>query len=177
MHLAFDPTYFLILSFSGYFNIQLALSSLIWGPRDLLAIMEHGPLICVSHQESALTFTHIIGQYLVMAKPQRAIAVLLSWESADQSFWALQQIVVYLLKMPLTEELTQQLKHALASFHSPVIPLSAETVHKYGSQVDIMVLHYVRHKPLTVRQNTSFWLVGFPILFDSLLTVHLLWFF
>lgn len=124
---------------TGHFNIQSTLSSLTWGPRDLLAIMEHGPLICVSHQKNSLSFSHIIGQYLAMAKPQRAIAVLLSWEWADQSFWALQQIVAYLLKIPLTEEVTQQLKDALGSFHSPVMPLSVDNIYKYGSQVGTTV--------------------------------------
>lgn len=125
-----------VLDLSGYFNLQPALSSLTWGSRDLLGVMEHGPLVCVSHAEKSLTFGNLVEQYLAQGKPQKAIAVLLSWEWGDHCFGALQSIVAYLLKLPLNEEIAEHLKEALGSFHSPVVPLSLETHHKYGSQVN-----------------------------------------
>ncbi|KAF2896633.1 hypothetical protein ILUMI_09536 [Ignelater luminosus] len=122
----------------------------MWGPKNLMVILDHGPLVLVTHLEASLSFASLIQQYLKMGKTKKAIALLLSWEWNDQCFSALQRIIAYLLKFPLTEENAQDVQNTLRSFHNSPVPLSTNIKHRYGSQVQALTRRFfhqlVRHK-------------------------------
>lgn len=133
-----DSTSVGLLDLSSYFNTQINVSSIMWGPKNVMVILDHGPLVLVTHLEASLSFTLLIQQYLKMGKTKKAIALLLSWEWNDQCFSALQRIIAYLLKFPLTEENAQDVQNTLRSFHNSPVPLTTNIKHRYGSQVNIL---------------------------------------
>lgn len=127
-----------IIDLSVYFNIQPTIDVINWDSKDLLIIIENGPIIIVTHLGNSLGFLALIQRYLNLGKIDKAIALLLSWNWNEQCFRALQRIVTHLMNLPLTEENTQFLQKALGSYHSPNVPLKAEIRHMFGSQVNVI---------------------------------------
>lgn len=133
-----DSTSISILDLSSYFNIQQSVTCIKWGPKQLFVMLEHGPLIHITHLNTAFTFSYLAQQYIKIGKVQKAIALLLSWEWDDQCYRILHQVVAFLLKLPLTQENSQHIQTALSCFHSPPMPLSSDTQYKYGFRVKFL---------------------------------------
>ncbi|KAJ8971447.1 hypothetical protein NQ314_000704 [Rhamnusium bicolor] len=130
-----DCTPAAIIDLSIHFSMQFSVASIKWGPKDLILSLEQGPLVVITHVEKSLTFKSIIQKFLSMGKVEKAIKLLLSWDFNEESFYALQRIVAYLMRQPLTEENAQHLQNALGSFHNSPIPLRPQMKHRYGSQL------------------------------------------
>lgn len=124
-----------ILDLSSYMKTQLTVDCIYWGPSDLLVVLEQGTLVLISNLQSALNFTALAQRYISDSKLDKAIALLLSWEFNQQSYYVLQKICTYLMKLPLTEENAKCLQDALGSFHSPAVPISTPIRHKFGIKV------------------------------------------
>lgn len=124
-----------VVDLSGYFNIQFTVASINWGPTDLFFCLEQGPIAIIKHVEHSLSFKSLIKKYLNVGEIDKAIKLLLSWEFNEDAFFALQKIVAFLLRMPLTQETAQQLQHVLGCFHNSPVPISSKMRHKFGSQV------------------------------------------
>ncbi|RZC37132.1 WD repeat-containing and planar cell polarity effector protein fritz, partial [Asbolus verrucosus] len=130
-----DCTPTALVDLSGYFNMQFTVSSVSWGPKDLILALEQGPMVLISHVDRALSFKFVAQRYLKMSKVDKAIRLLLSWEFNEESFSVLQKIIAFLLSRPMTEEVAKFLQDALGSFHSPPVPLSGEIRNRFGTQV------------------------------------------
>nr|XP_023016228.1 WD repeat-containing and planar cell polarity effector protein fritz [Leptinotarsa decemlineata] len=128
-----SPT--LIINLSSYFTTQFSVASINWGPKDLMISFEQGPIAVVTHTDKSLSFKAIVQNYLTLGKVDEAIKLLLSWEFKEDSFFALQKIVAYLMRQPLTEEVAQHLQNALGSYHNSPVPLKPQIRHRYGNQV------------------------------------------
>ncbi|KAL1509744.1 hypothetical protein ABEB36_004435 [Hypothenemus hampei] len=124
-----------LLDLSGYFNVQINVVSLKWGPQHLIIAFEQGPLAILTHTEGSLSFKAIARQYLKFGKIEHAVRLLLSWDFSDKIFFVLYQVTKRLLSKPLTEEIAQYLQDALGSYHSPPVPLPSQIRHKFGHQV------------------------------------------
>lgn len=131
-----------VLDLSVYFNSPLMIESLYWGPTDLLVVSEQGPLIVVCNPEFSLGFTSLAQRYILEEKLEKAVALLLSWEFNQQSYFILQKICVHLMKLPLTEENAKFLQDALGSFHSPAVPMSTAIRHKFGAKVQYLTRRF-----------------------------------
>nr|XP_022909980.1 WD repeat-containing and planar cell polarity effector protein fritz [Onthophagus taurus] len=136
----FTPTN--IIDVSSYFNTRPNVTLLKWEGKDLILCLEHGPLIVVTHDRNSLHFLSVIQRYLKDGKTDKAVNLLLSWEFNEECFAALQKIVTYLLRLPLTEENAQLLQNALGCYYSPPIPLDAEAIHNYGFQVKCLTRRF-----------------------------------
>lgn len=135
-----DCTPTALVDLSGYFNMQITITSISWGPKDLVLALEQGPIVVISHVDRSFNFKAIAGQYLRTDKVERAIGLLLSWEFNDESFRVLQRIVVHLLSHAMTDETAKYLQDALGSFHSPPVPLATDVRNRYGKQVGGLIL-------------------------------------
>lgn len=130
-----DCTPTAILDFSSYFSSQFSIASLSWGPKDLVIALEQGPIAIVKHVEKSMIFEYLVQRYLTVGKVDKAIALLLSWEFNENSFFALQRIVAHLMRKPLSEETAQLLQNALGSFHNSPVPITPQMRHRYRNQV------------------------------------------
>jgi hypothetical protein len=130
-----DCTPTALVDLSGYFNVQFTVSSLSWGPKDLVLALEQGPMLLISQIDRALSFKALAQRYLKMGKVDKAIRLLLSWEFNEESFNILQKVVAYLLSRPMTEEVAKFLQDALGCFHSPAVPLNSEIRNRFFTQV------------------------------------------
>lgn len=124
------------LDLSSYFVNQPAIDFIDWKSNNLLIFVEHGPLVLITHMNKSLNFLSVLQNYLFNGQIEKAISFLSSWDWNDQCYIGLQKIVTCLLKKPLSEENIQLTKNALGCYYSPVIPLSLESRHKYGTQVN-----------------------------------------
>lgn len=137
-----DCTPSTVVDLSGYFNMQFTVASINWGPKDLVFCLEQGPVAIIKHVERSLSFKSLIRKYLNVGDVDKAIKLLLSWEFNDETYFALQKIVAYLLRSPLTQETAQHLQNALGSFHNSPVPISSKMRHKFGSQVRTFCFRY-----------------------------------
>ena len=130
-----DCTPTALVDLSGYFNTQFTISSLSWGPKDLVLALEQGPMLLISHVDRSLTFKALAQRYLKMGKIDKAIRLLLSWDFNEESFNILQKVVAYLLSRAMTEEIAKYLQDALGCFHSPPVPIPTEIRNRFFTQV------------------------------------------
>ncbi|CAH0547326.1 unnamed protein product [Brassicogethes aeneus] len=150
----FNPTP--IIDISGYLNGHINIASLNWGPKNLLFSLEQGPIICITHYDSALTFKNLAKNYISQNKIDKAIKLLLSWNFNEDSFCVLQQICAHIMRKKLTEENTQHLQNALGFFHNPPIPLSSNIRHHYGTQVYSLTRRFFHQLVRTKKFETAF---------------------
>lgn len=130
-----DLTPSAIVDLSGCFSMQFNIASVNWGSKNLVFCLEQGPIAVITHIEKSLSFKSLIKRYIMNDKIDKAIKLLLSWEFNEDSFFALQKVVAYLLKRPLTEGSAQHLQNALGCFHNSPVPIPSKMRHRYGSQV------------------------------------------
>lgn len=135
-----DPNPSTLVDISSYFNCQLNVTAVNWGPTDVVLALEHGPLVVVTHVHGSLGFTPLIRKYLYDNKLEFAVNLLLSWEFNEECFGAVQRIVAHLMKLPLNEETAKLLQDSLGAFYSPPVPLNVDIVHRYGFQVIILCI-------------------------------------
>lgn len=124
-----------VVDLSSYFNIQFTVDSINWGPKDLVFCLEKGPIAIIKHVEHSLTFKSLIKKYLNVGEIDKAIKLLLSWEFNEDGFFALQKIVAFLLRTPLSQDTAQHLQNSLGSFHNSPVSIPSKIRHKFGSQV------------------------------------------
>ncbi|XP_967164.3 WD repeat-containing and planar cell polarity effector protein fritz [Tribolium castaneum] len=130
-----DCTPTALIDLSGYFNSQFTISSVSWGPKDLVVVLEQGPMLLITHIDRSLSFKSLSQRYIKMGKIDKAIRLLLSWEFNEESFHVLQKIVAYLLSQPMTDDTAKYLQDALGCFHSPPVPLNPETRSRFFTQI------------------------------------------
>ncbi|CAH1977725.1 unnamed protein product [Acanthoscelides obtectus] len=120
---------------SSYFNLQFSVAGISWGPKDLVIAFEQGPVAVLTHVEGSMVFKGLIHRYLQTNNVDKAIKLLLSWEFNQDAYAALQKIVAYLMRKPLTDDVAQHLQIALGSYHNSPIPLSSQIRHRFGHRV------------------------------------------
>lgn len=130
-----DCTPAAIVDLSCYFSMQFCVASISWGPRDLVFSLEQGPIGVITHVEGSLGFKALVQKYLNLGRVDKAVKLLLSWEFNEVSFCALQRVVAYLLRQPLSEDVAQHIQNSLGSFHNSPVPIRPQIRHRFGSQV------------------------------------------
>lgn len=130
------------LDLPSYFTTPPAIDSINWKSKDLLIILEHGPLVLVKHMEKSLSFSSLLSRYILGEQIDKAIALLSSWDWNEQCYTGLQQIVTHLMRKPLSEETALLLQKALGCYYSPSVPLLTEVRHRFGMQVKCLTRRF-----------------------------------
>ncbi|CAG9861084.1 unnamed protein product [Phyllotreta striolata] len=124
-----------IVNLSSYFNLHFSISSIYWTSKDLIIAFEQGPIALITHVNKSLNFNAFVLNYLSLGKVDKAIKLLLSWEFKEDSFFALQKIVVHLLRHQLNEDVAKHLQNALGCYYNSPVPIRSYIRHKYENQV------------------------------------------
>ncbi|KOX77236.1 WD repeat-containing and planar cell polarity effector protein fritz [Melipona quadrifasciata] len=153
-----------ILDLSSYFRIQPALLRMEWNKRSdlncyinlhnhgnslLLLIFQRGPLGVIKMLEG-ISFTGdvLVKRYLSLSQVEQATSLLLAmnWDTHSRAcMHALNQIVNYLFKLPLTTERENLIQNALGSFHVPIKPISQAIEEEYGDEIRDLTRRFFHH--------------------------------
>ncbi|XP_076761547.1 WD repeat-containing and planar cell polarity effector protein fritz isoform X2 [Xylocopa sonorina] len=153
-----------ILDLSSYFRIQPALLRMEWNKKNdlncyidlhnygnslLLLIFQRGPVGVIKMLEgNSFTGDVLVKRYLSLSQVEQATSLLLSmnWDTHPRAcMHALNQIVNYLFKLPLTTERENLIQNALGSFHVPVKPISQAIEEEYGDEIRDLTRRFFHH--------------------------------
>ncbi|XP_076682069.1 WD repeat-containing and planar cell polarity effector protein fritz isoform X2 [Andrena cerasifolii] len=153
-----------ILDLSSYFRIQPALLRMEWNKKNdvngyidlrnhgnslLLLIFQRGPIGVIKMLEgSSLSGDVLVKRYLSLSQVEQATSLLLSmnWDTHPRAcMHALNQILNYLFKLPLTPERENFIQNALGSFHVPVKPISQAIEEEYGDEIRDLTRRFFHH--------------------------------
>ncbi|CAK9801233.1 WD repeat-containing and planar cell polarity effector protein fritz [Anthophora quadrimaculata] len=153
-----------ILDLSSYFRIQPALLRMEWNKKNdlncyinlhnhgnslLLLIFQRGPVGVIKMLEgNSFTGDVLVKRYLSLSQVEQATSLLLSmnWDIHPRAcMHALNQIVNYLFKLPLTTERENLIQNALGSFHVPVKPISQAIEEEYGDEIRDLTRRFFHH--------------------------------
>ncbi|XP_012166342.2 WD repeat-containing and planar cell polarity effector protein fritz isoform X1 [Bombus terrestris] len=153
-----------ILDLSSYFRIQPALLRMEWNKKTdlncyinlhnhgnslLLLIFQRGPLGVLKMLEgNSFTGDVLVKRYLSLSQVEQATSLLLAmnWDTHSRAcMHALNQIVNYLFKLPLTTERENLIQNALGSFHVPIKPISQAIEEEYGDEIRDLTRRFFHH--------------------------------
>lgn len=153
-----------ILDLSSYFRIQPALLRMEWNKKNdlncyinlynhgnslLLIIFQRGPLGVIKMLEgNSFTGDVLVKRYLSLSQVEQATSLLLAmnWDTHSRAcMHALNQIVNYLFKLPLTTERENLIQNALGSFHVPIKPISQAIEEEYGDEIRDLTRRFFHH--------------------------------
>ncbi|OAD59680.1 WD repeat-containing and planar cell polarity effector protein fritz [Eufriesea mexicana] len=153
-----------ILDLSSYFRIQPALLRMEWNKKNdlncyinlynhgnslLLLIFQRGPLGVIKMLEgNSFTGDVLVKRYLSLSQVEQATSLLLAmnWDTHSRAcMHALNQIVNYLFKLPLTTERENLIQNALGSFHVPIKPISQVIEEEYGDEIRDLTRRFFHH--------------------------------
>ncbi|XP_076625575.1 WD repeat-containing and planar cell polarity effector protein fritz isoform X2 [Colletes latitarsis] len=153
-----------ILDLSSYFRTQPALMRMEWNKKNdlncyidlhnhgnslLLLTFQRGPIGVIKVLEGdSLSGDVLVKRYLSLCQVEQATSLLLSmnWDTHPRAcMHALNQIVNYLFKLPLTPERENFIQNALGSFHVPIKPISQTIEEEYGDEIRDLTRRFFHH--------------------------------
>nr|XP_012141482.1 PREDICTED: WD repeat-containing and planar cell polarity effector protein fritz homolog isoform X2 [Megachile rotundata] len=159
-----EATQTTILDLSSYFRIQPALLRVEWNKKNdlnsyvdlhnrgnslLLLIFQRGPIGVIKMLEgNSFTGDVLVKRYLSLSQVEQATSLLLAmnWDTHPRvCMHALNQILNYLFKLPLTTEHENLIQNALGSFHVPVKPISQVIEEEYGDEIRDLTRRFFHH--------------------------------
>nr|XP_034181788.1 WD repeat-containing and planar cell polarity effector protein fritz isoform X2 [Osmia lignaria] len=159
-----EATQTAILDLSSYFRIQPALLRMEWNKKNdlnsyvdlhnrgnslLLLIFQRGPIGVIKMLEgNSFTGDVLVKRYLSLSQVEQATSLLLAmnWDTHPRvCMHALNQILNYLFKLPLTTEHENLIQNALGSFHVPIKPISQVIEEEYGDEIRDLTRRFFHH--------------------------------